>query len=107
MSGDAERGLLERATVALERHEKALEDLFRRMDERDAHAFERHEALMRGHRRLLDRFAASEDRVVEALGDLHLEVARNTARLDDMREGIRANTQAVLSMLDRLGPAHG
>jgi len=53
---------------------------------------------------LLER---SEDRVVEALGDLHLEVARNTARLDDMREGIRANTQAVLSMLDRLGPAHG
>ena len=114
MSGNIDRGLLERATVALERQEKAfdrhqtaLEDLFRRMDERDAHSFERHEALMREHRRLLDRFAGSEDRVVEALGDLHLEVARNTARLDDMKEGIRANTQAVLSMLDRLGPARG
>ncbi|HEY7151745.1 MAG TPA: hypothetical protein VH391_08680 [Solirubrobacterales bacterium] len=111
---DGERHLLDRATEALERVDQTLErqtatlaGLFRRMEERDALANERHEALMREHRRLLDRFARSEDRVVEALGDLHLEASRNTARLDDMKEGIRANTQAVLSMLDRLGPATG
>jgi hypothetical protein len=104
---DRATAALERQTVAFDRHEVALADLFRRMDERDALAAERHEVLMREHRRLLDRFARSEDRVVEALGDLHLEASRNTDRLDDMRESIRANTQAVLSVLDRLGPATG
>jgi hypothetical protein len=111
---DADRYLLDRATAALERVDGTLKrqtavftDLFRRMDERDALAAERHEALMREHRRVLDRFARSEDRVVEALGDLHLEINRNTERLEDMKEAIRTNTQAVLSALDRLGPAPG
>jgi hypothetical protein len=104
---DRATAALERQTVAFDRHEVALADLFRRMDVRDALATERHEVLMREHRRLLDRFARSEDRVVEALGDLHLEASRNTDRLDDMRESIRANTQAVLSVLNRLGPATG
>jgi hypothetical protein len=125
---DHHRDLLERATEAIKgidatlarheaafsrheaafsRHERNMEILFRRMDERDELAAERHEALMREHRRLLDRFARSEDRVVDALGDLQNEATRNTSRLDDMGEAIRANTRAVLSVLDRLGPAPG
>jgi hypothetical protein len=121
MAADAHRDLLDRATVAVEgidrtldrqtaafdRHQITLEDLFRRMDDREALAAERHEMLVREHRRLLDRFARSEDRVVEALGDLHIEALRNTDRLDDMKEAIRADTQGVLSVLDRLGPAPG
>ena len=123
---------MSRQAAAFDRHEDSFAELFRGTDERDAAtaerdaergrrdaerdrrdaeqdriAAERHEASMNEHRRVLDRFARSEDRVVEALGDMHLEVARNTSRIDDMGAAIRANTQAVLSMLDRMGPATG
>jgi len=123
---------INRQEAAFNRHERSIESLFRRMDQRDAAAAKRdaaaakrdaaadrrhealtttlatrHESLMAEHQRVLDRFARSENRVVEALGDLHLEVARNTARIDDSAAAIRANTQAVLSVLDRLGPAGG
>jgi len=37
----------------------------------------------------------------------YASLKRNTERLDDMRDSILANTQAVLSVLDRLGPAPG
>ncbi|MGH2954292.1 MAG: hypothetical protein ACRDK9_09795 [Solirubrobacterales bacterium] len=113
--------MLERATVAIEgidatlqRQDASLNELFARMDERDARAderdalaAERHEALMREHRGLLDRFARSEDRVVDALGEMSVTIQRNVERLDDMRHEIKANTQAVLAVLDRLGPAPG
>ena len=114
MAADPHRDLLARATAAIERMDTVLErqhatsqELFRRMDDRDALVTERHEALMNEHRRLLDRFARSEDRIVAVLSDLNHETARNSSRIDDMTEAIRAGTRAILSMLDRLGPAPG
>jgi hypothetical protein len=91
--------------TVLERQHATSQELFRRVDERDALATERHEALMNEHRRLLDRFARSEDRIVAVLSDLNHETARNSSPIDDMTEAIRAGTRAILSMLDRLGTA--
>jgi methyl-accepting chemotaxis protein len=82
----------------------------------------------RRHRRLIERQERSERIFVDALGDIDRSIQsstesiqRNTERLGDMggalreirdavremREEIRANTRAVLSVLDRLGPAPG
>ena len=52
------------------------------------------------------RMQRTERIFVEALSEISLDIRRNTERLDDMGDAIRANTRAVLSMLDR-GPATG
>jgi flavin-dependent dehydrogenase len=107
MSGSAERGLLERATVALERQEKAFErqekalgGMMQRWDESDARAEER-------HRRLLERQERSERLFVSALSDIDASIQSNTERLDDMADAIRANTRAVLAVLNGLEPRSG
>ena len=46
-------------------------------------------------------------RFVESMEGIRLNIQRNTERLDDMGDAMRANTRAVLSALDRLGPATG
>jgi hypothetical protein len=119
---DPHRDLLERATVALERqertferqaraferqeqafdrHDKAIERLFRKMDERDARSEAREE-------RLMERWERSEKLFVSAIADISHETTSQlqqmSARLDDIGDAIRANTQAVLSVLDRLDP---
>ena len=38
------------------------------------------------------------------LSDIDLSIKASTDRLDDMQDEIRANTRAVLSVLDRLEP---
>lgn len=63
------------------------------------------------HRALLGRGKASERVFVATLTDIDRSIQANIElmgemkdRLDDMGETIRANTQAVLSVLDRLDP---
>ena len=104
MAEEAHRDLLERATVALERQERAferqeqtLEEMMRRWEISDARAEER-------HRRLFERQERSERIFVEATSEINVSLQRNTERLDDMADAIRANTRAVLSVLDRLEP---
>lgn len=119
---DPHRDLLERATVALERqgeaferqekaferqeaaferHDRSIERLFRKMDERDARSEAREE-------RLMARWERSEKLFVSAIAEMSREITAElqqmSARLDDMGDAIRANTQAVLSVLDRLDP---
>jgi anion-transporting ArsA/GET3 family ATPase len=57
------------------------------------------------HERLLERSRASERIFIVAMTEIDASLKRNTERLDDMGEAIRANTRAVLSVLDRLGRA--
>jgi len=59
------------------------------------------------HAQLLERSRASERIFIEALTDIDASIKRTNERLEDMGEAIRANTRAVLSVLDRLGPAPG
>lgn len=66
------------------------------------------------HEQLLARGKASERVFIEALTDIDRSIQRNTEtierntqRLDDMGASIRANTRAVLSVLDRLEPSSG
>jgi hypothetical protein len=111
MADKPERELLERATRAIERQEKtsarqekAFQRLMRRMDERDALAEARHQELLEGHERLMRRLERSERVFISALTDIDASIQRSVARLDDMGDAIRANTRAVLSVLDQLGP---
>jgi hypothetical protein len=71
----------------------------------DRRAEERHAQLMERHEHLLERSRASERIFIEALTDIDASIKRSNQRLEDMGEAIRANTRAVLSVLDRLGPA--
>ncbi len=64
------------------------------------------------HQQLLERGKTSERVFIDALVDIDASIKQSnersaeiTASIRDMRESIRANTQAVLSVLDRLGPA--
>jgi hypothetical protein len=101
MAGSAHRDLLERATVALERQERTFNEMMRRWEVSDARAEE-------SHRRLLERQERSERIFVEAIGDIEASHGRRldeiANRLSEMGEAIRANTRAVLSVLDRLEP---
>jgi len=56
------------------------------------------------HRQLLERGRAESRIFISALSDIDRNIQRNNDRLDEMGESIRANTQAVLSVLDRLAP---
>ncbi len=94
-----ERELLERATTALERQEAAFE--------RQEAAFERQAATLEGHRQLLERSQRSESHFIAAMSEIQHGLERNTQRLEDMGDQIRANTRAVLAVLDRLEPRAG
>ncbi|MGH2985701.1 MAG: hypothetical protein ACRDLO_03305 [Solirubrobacterales bacterium] len=52
----------------------------------------------------MERQVRGERIFVEAITDIDQSIQRNTDRLDDMGEAIRANTRAVLSVLDRIEP---
>jgi hypothetical protein len=117
MAEDVHAKLLERATAALERIDRTFErqsGAFDRQAEafdRHAEAFDRHaEAFVRqaaAFDRLTRRIERSENLFIQAISDIDASIQRSVERLDDMGDSIRANTQAVLSMLDRLGPAPG
>lgn len=107
VADDPHRVLLDRATAALERidgtfaqQSQAFDRMERESREYRAQASARQEQLMR-------RFERSENLFIKAISDIDLSLQRNAARLDDMGEAIRADRQAVLSVLDRLGPAPG
>ena len=92
---------------AEERHRWLMSDaeehhqrLIRRWEQSDARAEER-------HRKLLERQERSERVFVSALGDIDASIQRNTERLDDMGDAIRANTRAVLTVLNGLEPRSG
>jgi septal ring factor EnvC (AmiA/AmiB activator) len=108
--GEPHRDLLERATSALEAIERTsdrqVEAFERQADafERQAKAFARQE---KSFERMMRRFERSENVFIAAISDMDVSIQRNTERIDDMGEAIRADTRAVLSMLDRLGPAPG
>jgi hypothetical protein len=59
------------------------------------------------HEQLLERSRASQRIFIEALTDIDLSIKRSNERLEDMGAAIRANTRAVLTVLDRFGPAPG
>jgi hypothetical protein len=80
----------------------AIVDELKAMDRR---AEERHAQLLERHEHLLERGRASERIFIEAMTEIDASLKRNTERLDDMGGAIRAGARAVLSMLDRLGPA--
>ena len=116
-AGGEHRDLLERATAALERIDATFARQAGAFDrqaaafDRQAEAFDRQaEAFDRqgeSHERMMLRMERSEEIFVEAMSEIGLGLKRNTERLDDMADEIRAGTRAVLSMLDRLGPATG
>ena len=93
---DPHAELLERATIALERIDRTFE--------RQADAFDRQAYSLE---RLGRRIERSENLFIRAISEIDASLQRNTERLDDMADAIRANTKAVLSALDRLGPAPG
>lgn len=70
------------------------------------------------HRELIERGKTSERVFIAAFSEIEVRLERGGERaeaagrelietLRDMRGSIRANTEAVLSVLDRLGPAAG
>ena len=56
----------------------------------------------RAYRQIAEQAAAREDRLIAVLGRLDATLAQNNAALADMRAQVRANTDAILRLLDRL-----
>ena len=104
-----------------------LRQICRQLDEQDARAASRHEIVLRELEEskarderirreyaelesvasAKDRFARSEKIFVGAMSEINISIQRNIERLDDMADAIRANTRAVLRVLDRLEPRSG
>ncbi len=53
-------------------------------------------------RRFLERMRRSEQHFIDALAENTAEIRRLSEGQEDMREALRADTRAVLSVLDRL-----
>ena len=93
----------------------ALLDRFDEMHRRlDARIEEMNRRGENRHGQLLERSRASERIFIEAMTDIDQSIKRSNERMSahmlairDMPESIRADTQAVLLLLDRLGPAQG
>lgn len=118
VTSDPYRDLAERTTAAIERMDarwEAMNERWESMDER----WEEHVRVLEGHSRTIERNTESIERLmrrqdrseqlfISTIADLersHHEWSERLAnRLDDMGDAIRANTQAVLSVLDRLEP---
>jgi hypothetical protein len=93
-TGDAHNPSMDRWDEFLERFDAALE----RSDaviERNTHAFER-------NTHAFERNEAALDRNTRAWGHTVAAMKAIAAEAKDQREQIRANTRAVLSILDRL-----
>jgi hypothetical protein len=63
---------------------------------------------------MMRRFERSENAFIEAISNIDRNIQRNNERLDELgaglreiRDSIRAHTEAIFAMLDRLGPAPG
>jgi hypothetical protein len=56
----------------------------------------------RAYKRLVEQAAEREERLIAVLDRVEGAFDRNSAALADMRDEIRANTQALLLLLDRL-----
>jgi CRISPR/Cas system-associated endonuclease/helicase Cas3 len=119
VSGDDIKALIQRFDFHLERIDQHMlrqeeqmrrqEEQMRRQEEHMLRQEERDEERMRQQQewqeermRRNERVIADNSRAMEALTNMLRGMAKH---LDDMGDQIRANTQAVLSMLDRLdGP---
>jgi hypothetical protein len=125
---DPHRDLLERATAAIERMDQSAV-LQQASFDRQAQAFDRQErtleqlidqmrkdraAAQAREERMMRRFERSGNVFIEAISDVDKNIQRNNERLDELgaglreiRDSIRAHTEAIFAMLDRLGPAPG
>ena len=56
----------------------------------------------RAYKQLVERMAEREERLVGVLDRLEGTLDRNNEVMADMRDQVRANTQAILRLLDRL-----
>lgn len=69
----------------------------------------RHAEMYDRHAEMYDRHAGMFDDTREFIREMTLRIHRGTdamvSELRDQRDATRANTQAVLRMLDRMGPA--
>lgn len=107
--------------------EAGQEPIVEQLEAMNGRAEERHRVMLRRwdesialdrerHRELIEHGKASERVFIAAFNDIEASLERSNERADtanrehieavrDMRDSIRANTEAVLSVLDRLGPA--
>ena len=56
----------------------------------------------RAYKRLVEQTGEREERLVAVLDRLENTLDRNNEVMTDMRDQVRANTQAILRLLDRL-----
>ena len=56
----------------------------------------------RAYKRLVEQMSEREERLVAVLDRLDATLDRNNEVMADMRDQVRANTQAILRLLDRL-----
>ena len=56
----------------------------------------------RAYKRLVEQMGEREERLVAVLDRLDNTLDRNNEVMADMRDQVRANTQAILRLLDRL-----
>ena len=56
----------------------------------------------RAYKRLVEQMGEREERLVAVLDRLENTLDRNNEVMTDMRDQVRANTQAILRLLDRL-----
>ena len=106
---DLDDDLWRRLIEAFAQHERAVE--------RHVAAFERHEVVFERHDRAFERIEGGFNRMEaraerteaayqesQRLWETHLAALNGLVRIiDDMREQVRANTQAALRLLDRFG----
>jgi cytochrome c556 len=104
---DRQAEAFDRQAEAFDRQERRLERVFSQMQEDRVAAQAREERMMR-------RFERSEQVFIEAISDIDANIQRNNERLEEMgaglreiRDSIRAHTEAIFAVLDRLGPAPG
>ncbi len=84
--------------------DEAWKELVERMDHRAA---ERDRLAAERDRRFLERMRRSEQHFIDALAENTAEIRRLSEGQEDMREALRADTRAVLSVLDRLDRLDG
>ena len=56
----------------------------------------------RAYKRLVEQMGEREERLVAVLDRLENTLDRNNEVMTDMRDQVRANTQAILRLVDRL-----
>lgn len=101
--GDPQRDPLRQPIAAIDRIDQLVTDMRRDFAAAEARA-----------ERRMQQVERSEKAFIAAIGAIRANIQRSTERLDEAGEGlravrdsIRADTESVYAMLDRLGPARG